>query len=344
MLLAPMPLVAPPAWLVSWRGGALTRADLEASVRGLPPWLKSDQPWWIEQHAVALAKRRLLAEEAERRGFTASGPDRERSLARALLAAEARNEREPDPARALRKSWERLTGTLYRSAEVRLDERGIFTVEPRLLNGSLPAEAEETGDPAQFTFAAREGVCAVEVEPSLHRYGGRCETIPSLAAALLDPETLQVVDLSPGLPDRFYARYSDDLVESSQLGQSDGLVAAHLAERALTSVEIRLAATTGTASPAEARALLALSQLALRRCLAVALQAARGYAVRAKIEVELQPGSAASSRIETEPRIAATNCARILARPELSGAGTLTFLATLARGSAPDLPRADRGR
>ncbi|MCA1827641.1 MAG: serine/threonine protein kinase [Myxococcales bacterium] len=338
LAIPPVPLVAPRAGPVYWKGGALTRAEIEASLRQLPPWLKSDQPWWIQQHVVALAKRRLLAVEAERRGLTAAGPDKERSLVRALLAAEVRKEGDMNPARALRKTWDRLAEPLFKAAAVRLNEGEIFQIEPQQLNGPLPPAPEEKGEPSALTFASRTGgLCAVEVEPELHRYGGRCESVPSLSLALLDPETLQIVDLAPGspLPDRFYARYSDDFVESAQLGSSDGLVAAHLAERALTSVDIRIAGATGTASYSEGQSLLALSQLALRRCLAVALQAARGYTVRAKVDVELRPGSMPSARIETQPRIAASNCARVLARPELSGSGTLTVVANLSRGAPP---------
>jgi hypothetical protein len=328
--IAPLSLLARPAPPVSWNGGALSRAEIEASLRQLPPWLKSDQPWWIQQHVVALVKRRLLEAEAAKRGLTAQ----------TLLAAEVRGEDEVERARALRKTWERLTEPLFEAAQVRLDEAEIFSIEPLKVNGPLPRAADETAEPSALAFASRSGLCVVEVEPRLHRYGGRCENVPSLALALLDPETLQLVDLAPGspLPEKFYARYADDLVESAQLGHSDGLVAAHLAERALTSVDIRVVGATGSASYLEAQRLLALSQLALRRCLAVALQAARGYAVRATIEVELRPGAMPSARIETRPGIAASHCARILARPELPGSGTLTIVATLSHGAPPVEP------
>ena len=344
MMVPEVPLTAPPAGPVYWKGGALTRAEIEASLRQLPPWLKSDQPWWIQQHVLALARRRLLAVEAERRGLAvaATGVERERLLARALLAAEVQNEGEVNPARALRKAWDRVSDPLVKAAAVRLDEGQIFQIEPQKLFGALPTAAEEKGsEPSALTFAARTGLCAVEVEPELHRYGGRCEGAPTLSLALLEPDTLQLVDLAPGspLPDRFYARYSDDFVESAQLGATDGMVAAHLAERALTSVDIRTAGATGTASYSDAQSLLALSQLALRRCLAVALQAARGYAVRARIDVELRPEAMPAARIVTEPRIAAAGCARILARPELSGTGTLSFVASLSRGAPPEPAR-----
>src|SRR5207253_4116162 len=119
-----------------------------------------------------------------------------------------------------------------------------------------------------------------------------------------------LVDLAPGspLPDGFYARYTDDFVESAQLGAADGAVAAHLAERALISVDMRLAGTSGTVSYSEGQALLSAAQLALRRCLAVALQAARGYAVRARIDVELRPGAMPAAKIDTQPRLAAAGC------------------------------------
>ena len=70
-----------------------------------------------------------------------------------------------------------------------------------------------------------------------------------------------------------------------------------------------------------------------------ALQAARGYAVRARIDVELRPEAIPAARIVTEPRIAAAGCARILARPELSGVGTLSFVASLSRGAPPEPAR-----
>ena len=333
LAVAPLPLIAQPAPPVSWKGGALTRAEIEASVRALPPWLKSDQPWWIQQHVLALARRRLLAAEAERRGLAAPpAPDRERRLARALLAAELQGETSP---RALRDAWERLTSGLTAAAEVRLDEAQVFRIEPHKLVGALPQAAEEEGEPSAYAFLARTGLCAVEVEPALQRYGGRCEGATSLQLALLDPDTLMLLDLAPGspLPDRFYARYSDDFVDSAQLARADGLVAAHLAERALTAVDMRVAGATGTASVAQGQALLSAAQLALRRCLAVALQAAEGRPafVQARIEIELRPGALPGARIETQPPIPAAACARILARPELSGAGTLSFAAALSR-------------
>src|SRR5205814_2744766 len=109
--------------LASWRGGALTRTEVEAGLRALPPWLKVNRPWWIQQHVLSLVRRKLLVAEAERRGLSAlarlpeTGPERERLLARALLQIEVRNEADPLPARALRRAWERTTDALAASAD-----------------------------------------------------------------------------------------------------------------------------------------------------------------------------------------------------------------------------------
>jgi len=53
----------------------------------------------------------------------------------------------------------------------------------------LPAAAPENLPNGRLEFAARTGVCAVEVEPALQRYGGRCEGVPMLSQAMLEPET-----------------------------------------------------------------------------------------------------------------------------------------------------------
>lgn len=329
MTVPAVPLTAPPPAPVSWKGGSLSRAEIEESLRALPPWLKSDQPWWIQQHLFALAKRKFVAAEAERRGFAVPpGPDRERRLARALLASDAPPGTSP---RSLYEAWQRLTAPL---AEVRLDEAQVFGIEPLKFNGPLPRATDEAGEPAAYTFMTRTGLCTVEVEPSLHRYGGRCEGASSLSLALLEPDTLAMLDLAPSpLPDRFYARYSDDFVEGAQLASADGLVAAHLAERALSNVDIRLSGVTGTASFGEAQSLVSATQLALRRCLAVAMLASplKPSFEKAHIEIELRPGAMPGARIDTDPRIAASGCARILARPELSGAGTVSVNAVLLR-------------
>ena len=336
----PAPQPPPPGAqeLATWRGGALTRADIEEGLRRLPPWLKSDQPWWIQQHVLAQVRRKLLAAEAEKRGLpappSAVGPERERLLGRALLEIEASKESKQRPARAVRKAWERVTGALYAAAEVRLDEPEIFRIEPQKMVGSPPAPATERAAPGRLEFAAKTGLCIVEVEPSQRRYGGRCEALEMLSEALLDPDTLQLVDLAPRsvLPAGFYARYTDDFIENRQLG-ANGLETADAAERSLTHADIRLSEATGTVSPTTALDLLEVARPALRRCLALALQQAsqRPMHLQARIRVELRPGAPAVARIESEPPLGPRACARALARPELGGTGQLTFFADLER-------------
>jgi serine/threonine protein kinase len=324
--------------LATWRGGALTRADVEESLRRLPPWLKSDQPWWIQQHVIAQVRRKLLVAEAERRGLAAPpsavGPERERILGRALLEVEASKESRLRPARAVRKVWERVTGALYAAADVRLDEPEIFRIEPQKMVGPPPAPTPETAAPGRLEIAAKTGLCIVEVVPSQRRYGGRCEALDMLSQALLDADTLQLVDLAPGsvLPAGFYARYTDDFVENRQLG-ADGLETADTAERSLAHADIRLAEATGTVSPSGALDLLEVARPALRRCLALALQEApqRPLHLKARIRVELRPGTAAIARMESEPPLGPRACASALARPELGGTGQLTFFADLER-------------
>jgi hypothetical protein len=72
---------------------------------------------------------------------------------------------------------------------------------------------------------------------------------------------------------------------------------------------------------------------ALRRCLALALQEApqRPLHLKARIRVELRPGTAAVARVESEPPLGPRACAQALARPELGGTGQLTFFADLER-------------
>jgi len=336
---APWPPPSPGAQqLATWRGGALTRADVEESLRRLPPWLKSDQPWWIQQHVIAQVRRKLLVGEAERRGLapppSAVGPERERLLGRALLEIEASKESGLRPARAARKGWERVTGALYAAADVRLDEPEIFRIEPQKMVGPPPAPTPETAAPGRLEIAAKTGLCIVEVVPSQRRYGGRCEALDMLSQALLDADTLQLVDLAPGsvLPAGFYARYTDDFVENRQLG-ADGLETADTAERSLAHADIRLAEATGTVSPSGALDLLEVARPALRRCLALALQEApqRPLHLKARIRVELRPGTAAIARMESEPPLGPRACASALARPELGGTGQLIFFADLER-------------
>ncbi|HEX9576733.1 MAG TPA: serine/threonine-protein kinase, partial [Myxococcales bacterium] len=243
---APLP-VAPPAALATWRGGTLTLEEVQAGLRRLPPWLKSNRPWWVQDHVLALVKRKLLAAEAQKRGLAAAGPERERLLARALLELELRKETEANRARALRKAWTRTTDALFAQVEVHLDGGQIFGLEPEKLFGAAPAVAAENLPRGRLEFAARTGLCAVDVEPSLQRYGGRCQGVPSLSQAMIEPETLQLIDLAPGsgLPTGFYARYSDDFIEARQPG-FQGLQAAQQAEESLVRADVWLTEATGT--------------------------------------------------------------------------------------------------
>ncbi len=311
--------------LIWWRGGALSVEQVQQSLRTLPPWLKSDTPWWIQQHVFALVRRKLLAAEAEKRGLLAAQPaggDRERLLAAALLETEARQDADWDLARARREAWARLTGALLAAAEVHYDDARLFQLEPQKLVGPLPSASPASGEPMRLEVMAKAGRCFIEVEPALRRYGGRCEGAATLAQALLDPETLQLVDLSP-LPEGFATRFTDDFVDARQLARAEDLVAAQQAERALTRSELRVAAVSGTVSYAQAQGLLAAVTPALRRCLATALQESpdRALRVRLRIQIELQDGVVRSARVETQPQLPAALCAQALARPGMSGAG-----------------------
>jgi serine/threonine protein kinase len=342
----PAPAPSTEAALASWRGGALTADQVKESLRKLPPWLKSDQPWWIQQHVLALVRRRLLAAEAQKRGLDAGlplGAD-ERLLAAALLEAEAQKDPDWVRARALRSAWSRTTNALLAVANLRFDDAQMFRIEPKRLLGVLPKATSEVHPPARFEIMAASGRCFVEVEPALRRYGGRCEGAETLAGALLDPETLQLVELAaPG----FITRFTDDFVEAKALVRGEGLEAAQLAERALEGAEMRVAEVSGTVPFSQALELLAAVEPALRRCLAVSLQEspARALRARARIRVELQDGAVTSAKIETEPRLPAAGCAQALARPELPGTGAILVVADLSRAAgqpgrdAPPPPR-----
>jgi len=338
----PVTMAAPPdtAPLATWRGGKLTRAEVEAGLRALPPWLKANRPWWIQQHVLSLVRRKLLVAEAERRGLSApmplseTGPERERLLARALLEIEVRNEVDSLPARALRRAWERTTDALAATADVRLDERQLFQIEPERLLGSPPVFDALEGMGGRLEFFSRTGPCVVEVEPALRRYGGVCQGSKKLSDALLEPETLQLVDLAPGsvLPSGFYARLTNDFIESRRPG-TDLLETAGRAERSMRRVDVRLTEATGTVSMGRAEALLTLVKPALRRCLALALFQApfEPRQATARIRIELRPGNVVDARVESSPPLPAEGCAGPLARPELGGAGVLTFVAELER-------------
>jgi len=326
--------------LATWRGGKLTRAEVETGLRGLPPWLKANRPWWIQQHVLSLVRRKLLVAEAERRGLsglvplTETGPERERLLARALLEIELRHEVDPLPARALRRAWERTTDALAASADVRLDERQLFQIEPEKLLGSPPAFDALDGMGGRLEFFSRTGPCVMEVEPALRRYGGVCQGSKKLSDALLEPETLQLVDLAPGsvLPSGFYARLTNDFIESRHPG-TDLMETAGRAERSMARAEVRLVEATGTVPVGRAQALLTLVKPALRRCLALALFQAPSPPQRAtaRIRIEFRPGNVVDARVESSPPLPAEGCAGPLARPELGGAGVLTFVAELER-------------
>src|SRR5207302_5922653 len=132
----------------------------------LPPWLKNEQPWWVQQHVLALVKRKLLAAEAEKRGMGGAvplaAPDRERLLASALLDTQARSESEVNPAKAQRAAWTRFTGQLLAAAEVRFDDAQMFQIEPRKLAGALPGIEAENGVPQRLEFIAATGRCLIE--------------------------------------------------------------------------------------------------------------------------------------------------------------------------------------
>ena len=330
----PAPIAGPLVW---WRSGALTVEQVQDSLRKLPPWLKSDTPWWIQQHAFALVRRKLLAAEAEKRELFASlpaGGDRERLLAAALLEAEARKDADWDLARARRAAWDRLTSALFAAAEVHYDDARLFRLEPQKLFGPLPSATPASGEPMHLEVMAKVGRCLIEVEPALRRYGGRCEGAATLAQALLDPETLQLVDLS-SLPEGFAARFTDDFVDVRQLARAEDRVAAQQAELALTRAELRVAEVTGTASYAQAQDLLTAVTPALRRCLATALQESPDRALRARVrfQIELQDGVVRSARVETEPHLPAGLCAQALARPGLSGAGGFAVVGEFERAA-----------
>lgn len=323
--------------LVSWRGGTLTSGQVQESLRHLPPWLKSDTPWWVQQHVFALVRRKLLAAEAEKRGLGAAlpaGGDRERLLAAALLEAEARSDADWDLPRARRAAWARVTGALIAAAEVRYDDARLFQLEPQKLEGPLPSATPASGEPMHLEVMSPLGRCFIEVDPAQRRYGGRCEGAQTLAQALLDPDTLQLVDLST-LPEGFAARFTDDFIEARQLARGEELQAAQQAERALTRAELRVSEVTGTVSYAQVQGLLAAVTPALRRCLAAALQESPDRALRARvrIQIELQDGVVRSAKVETEPRLPAALCAQALARPELPGAGGFAVLGDFERAA-----------
>jgi serine/threonine protein kinase len=337
------PPVAPPA-LAVWRDGSLSLEEVEAGLRQLPPWLKSNLPWWIQDHVMSLVKRKLLAAEAQKRGLTATGPERERLLARALLEQELRNEGDVLPARALRKAWLRTTDALFAAAQVRLDQTQVFRIEPEKLLGPPPAAAPENLPRGRLEFAARTGLCALEVEPSQQRYGGRCEGVPLLSQAMQEPETLQLIDLTPGsvLPSAFFARYTDVFIDGRTTGP-DALDAAQRAEDSLVRADVWLTEATGTLSPSAALTLLGVVRPALRRCLALALWQVPNRPVRAaaRLRVEMGPSGVVSAKTESQTRLLADSCASALARPELGGAGVLTFAAEIERKRGLEEQRAN---
>ncbi|HME91876.1 MAG TPA: protein kinase, partial [Myxococcaceae bacterium] len=344
---ATLPPTAPPVAprtesvpLVRWKGGSLGRSEVEDGLRRLPPWLKVNRPWWIQQHVMALVRRKLLVAEAERRGMAAPlsrsavGAERERLLARALLEDEARKEADPVPARALRKAWERTTDALASAAEVQFDESQLFAIDPEKLFVASPLEGALSSLDGRVEFYSRTGRCVLEVETGRRRYGGICEGSKRLADALVEPENLHLVDLAPGsvAAVAFYTRLTDDFVEFRRpIG--DPFEAARRAEDSMARAHVQLAETTGTIAAHDAVSLLWAVKPALLRCLAVALSQAQSEPLRAtaRIRVEIRPGGSASSGVESSPKIPADGCGTALARPEVGGAGTMTFVAELER-------------
>jgi len=341
---AAAPVIAPrvePAPLVTWKGGALSRAEVEDGLRRLPPWLKVNRPWWIQQHVLGLVRRKLLVAEAERREMSALLPpsvvdvaERERFLARALLVDEAHKEADPLRARAIRKTWERMTEALASAAEIRFDEQQLFQIDPERLVGALPTWRPISGGGGRVEFHSRNaGHCVLDVHPLQRRYGGSCERSKRLADALLEPDNLHLVDLAPGseAPVGFYTRMTDDFVELRR--PVDTLEAAARAEGSMTRMLVQLAGTSGTISTGDALTLLQAAKWAVYRCLAVALFEARFEPLRAtaRIRVELRPGGSAKSQVESSPELPAEGCGMILARPEVGGAGAMTFAAELER-------------
>jgi len=330
--------VAPTAAAVAtWLGGKLTRPEVEANVRELPPWLKTSKPWWIQHHVLALVRRKLLVAEAQRRGLSppipqsATNMERERLLARALLEIESRDEGEQQPSKALRRIWERTTNALLDGADLQVDERQMFEIQPDRLFASAPQYRPTDGIRRTLEFYSRTGPCVVEIDPGRRRYGGFCEGYRTLSEALLEPETLQIADLTPG-SGGFYAQLNDDFIESRRT-HGDLLEAARLAEESMVRADVRLAEFTGTISPWRAANVLALAKPALQRCLALALFDARHEPDRAtvRLRIELAADGNARSVVESVPAIPADACAKVLARPEIGGAGVLTFVAELER-------------
>ncbi len=71
----------------------------------------------------------------------------------------------------------------------------------------------------------------------------------------------------------------------------------------------------------------------LQRRLALALFQARDEPEKASvpIRVEVHPDGSTGTQVESRPPIPADACATVLARPEIGGAGVVTFLAELQR-------------
>jgi hypothetical protein len=147
---------------------------------------------------------------------------------------------------------------------------------------------------------------------------------------------LQIVDLIPGsvVPAGFFAQLHDEFIESRRTC-GNLLEAARRAESSMLRSEVRLVESTGTIYQWSATTVPGLAKPALQRCLALALFQARDEPEKAsvRIRVEVHPDGSTGTQVESRPPIPADACATVRARPEIGGAGVVTFLAELQRRS-----------
>ncbi len=203
------------AVVVSWSLGSVTRRELEAELRELPPGLKFDSDYFIQSLAYALAARKALAKEARGRGIVAaSGPFEERRLVRSLVAQELG----PKP-----RNHEEALGHHERFIElVNLSLRGTVALEEGELKKIkvdptapviAPAKSEFSGPAEGFFLAQRDGYkCDGIIYPDHHWYQGACEGDDPDLLTLLDLDVLYL-EATYGPVEGFLHRFAFDARE-----------------------------------------------------------------------------------------------------------------------------------
>ncbi|HEX4386601.1 MAG TPA: serine/threonine-protein kinase [Myxococcales bacterium] len=186
----PAPAVDDSPVLARYEGGVVTLNELNARLRATPEWLKCDSISCYTFELNAMIARRLLVQEAKKRGVLPSSGQREvaeRLGIRNVIAQEGSGASE----RSLHAAFDRLANKLAADANISFVKDEMLLSVPMLHTAAPLPDADRFGTPlppGRFTVSllANAEDCVINLEPRTRTYGGRCGALESLTGGL-DP-------------------------------------------------------------------------------------------------------------------------------------------------------------